>query len=119
MKLPTLFLTIGFIACPAAAMAQEDVWELQNAGVATSLRGLCAVSETCCWASGARGTVILTTDGGQSWQAVGPSDAEAADFRDLQAWDESTAVIMSAMLIVCIEPRMAATYAALDSDCNT
>ena len=96
MKLQTLFLTIGFIACPAAAMAQEDVWELQHAGVATSLRGLCAVSETCCWASGARGTVIRTTDGGQSWQAVGPSDAEASDFRDLQAWDESTAVIMSA-----------------------
>ena len=96
MKLPTLFLTIGFIAFPAAAMSQEDVWELQNSGVATSLRGLCAVSETCCWASGAEGTVIRTTNGGKSWRTVGPPDAEAADFRDLQAWNELTAVIMSA-----------------------
>ena len=96
MKLPALFLTIGFIAFPAAAMSQEDVWELQNSGVATSLRGLCAVSETCCWASGAKGTVIRTTDGGESWRTVGPPDTETADFRDLEAWDEFTAVLMSA-----------------------
>ena len=87
---------MGFLIFPATAIAQEDVWELQNSGVATSLRGLCAVNETCCWASGAKGTVIRTTDGGKSWRVVGPPDAEAADFRDLQAWDESTAVVMSA-----------------------
>ena len=96
MKLLTLMLSISFVGFPATAMPQDDVWELQNSGVATSLRGLCAVSETCCWASGAKGTVIRTTDGGKSWQTVGPPDAEAADFRDLQAWDEFTAVIMSA-----------------------
>lgn len=95
-NLPTLFLIIGFIVFPAAARSQEDVWELQNSGVATSLRGLCAVSETCCWASGAKGTVIRTIDGGRSWRTVGPPDTEAADFRDLQAWDEFTALIMSA-----------------------
>ncbi len=96
IKLTALYLAIGFIVFPAAAVSQEDVWELQNSGVATSLRGLCAVSETCCWASGAKGTVIRTTDGGKSWRSVGPPDTEAADFRDLQAWDEFTAVIMSA-----------------------
>ncbi|MBC7967873.1 MAG: oxidoreductase [Fuerstia sp.] len=92
----TFFLTIGLIVFPAVAMSQEDVWELQKSGVAASLRGLCAVSETCCWASGAKGTVIRTVDGGKSWRAVGPPNAEAADFRDIQVWDESTAVIMSA-----------------------
>lgn len=92
----TCFLTIGLIVFPAAAMGQEDVWALQNSGVETSLRGLCAVNQTCCWASGAKGTVIRTTDGGKSWEAVGPPNVEAADFRDIQAWDESTAVIMSA-----------------------
>ena len=76
--------------------AQEDAWELQNSGVVSSLRGICAVSETCCWASGAAGTVVRTIDAGKSWQSVGPTDATTADFRDIEAWDESTAVIMSA-----------------------
>ncbi|HQZ63890.1 MAG TPA: hypothetical protein PLY87_02385, partial [Planctomycetaceae bacterium] len=78
------------------AAGQDDVWKLQNSGVDVSLRGICAVSDTCCWASGAKGTVIRTTDGGSSWQSIGPPGADAADFRDVQAWDESTAVIMSA-----------------------
>ena len=57
------FLTFGLIAFPAAALSQEDVWELQKSGVAASLRGLCAVSETCCWASGAKGTVLIGLGG--------------------------------------------------------
>lgn len=73
-----------------------EVWELQRSGVNVSLRGVSAVSDTCCWASGVKGTVIRTIDGGKSWQSTGPRGADAADFRDIQAWDESTAVIMSA-----------------------
>ena len=87
---------VGLLLCLSVAAGQDDVWELQNSGFSVSLRGVCAVSDSCCWASGAKGTVIRTEDGGGSWQSVGPPDAEAADFRDIQAWDESTAVIMSA-----------------------
>ena len=87
---------VGLLLCLSVAAGQDDVWELQNSGFSVSLRGVCAVSDSCCWASGAKGTVIRTKDGGGSWQSVGPPDAEAADFRDIQAWDESTAVIMSA-----------------------
>ncbi|MBL8817856.1 MAG: hypothetical protein JNL58_17655 [Planctomyces sp.] len=79
-----------------ASAEQDHFWELQDSGVNVSLRGVSAVSDTCCWASGAKGTVIRTTDGGKTWQSIGLSDTEAADFRDIHAWDESTAVIMSA-----------------------
>ncbi len=77
-------------------MAQEDVWELQDSGVVSSLRGICAVDEKCCWASGAAGAVVRTIDAGESWRVVGPLNTNTADFRDIQAWDESTAVIMGA-----------------------
>jgi photosystem II stability/assembly factor-like uncharacterized protein len=96
MKRTSILLTIGFLIFPAADMASGVQWEHQDSGVATSLRGLSAVNESCCWASGAKGTVIRTIDGGKSWRAVGPLNIETADFRDIKAWDESTAVIMSA-----------------------
>lgn len=71
------------------------VWELQHSEKEGSFRGLCAVSAQVCWASGTGGTVLRTTDGGKSWKSVGPPSSEALDFRDLEAWDENTAVIMS------------------------
>jgi photosystem II stability/assembly factor-like uncharacterized protein len=86
----------GITDAASTRAINSDPWQMQNSGVDASLRGLCAVSETCCWASGAKGTVIRTTDGGATWVAVGPAHAETADFRDIQAWDESTAVVMSA-----------------------
>ena len=93
---PDIWSVVGLLLFCSVAAGQDEVWRLQNSGVAVSLRGMSAVSDTCCWASGAKGTVIRTTDSGSSWQSVGPPGAEAADFRDIQAWDESAAVIMSA-----------------------
>ena len=87
---------VGLLLFCSVAAGHDHFWELQNSGVNVSLRGVSAVSDICCWASGAKGTVIRTTDGGGSWQSIGPPAADAADFRDIQAWDESTAVIMSA-----------------------
>ncbi len=74
----------------------EEMWELQDSTVSVSLRGICTVSDTCCWASGAKGTVVLTIDGGSTWRSVGPPNLAAADFRDVHAWNEQTAIVMSA-----------------------
>ena len=71
-------------------------WELQNSDVRVSLRGICAVDEMTCWASGAGGVVILTVDGGQSWNPVGPPNSVEIDFRDVYAWDARRALIMAA-----------------------
>ncbi len=37
-----------------------------------------------------------TVDGGLTWTSVGPPMTEAADFRDIHAWNDRTAIIMSA-----------------------
>lgn len=70
-------------------------WVKQNVGTAASLRGLSVVNEKIVWASGAGGTVIRTIDGGKTWAVLSVPGAEKLDFRDIEAFDENTAYILS------------------------
>jgi photosystem II stability/assembly factor-like uncharacterized protein len=67
----------------------------QNSGVDVQLRGISAVSDKVAWASGAKGTVLRTIDGGATWQRLEIVGAEALDFRDIQAFDQNTAFVLS------------------------
>jgi len=69
-------------------------WIIQESGTTESFRGLSVVDERTAWASGTKGTVLRTVDGGVSWAAVPVRGAEAADFRDIEAFDAETAVVM-------------------------
>lgn len=85
-------LLVLLIVCSAVGSAQSVK---QNSGTDASLRGVKAVSEKICWASGTGGTVLLTTDGGEHWNVMHVSGAEKLDFRDVEAWDAKTAIVMS------------------------
>lgn len=88
----------GLPATPAAAdppTSAELSWELTSTGVNARLRGLSAVNQTTAWASGSAGTVLRTTDGGQTWQNVSPPDVTTLQFRDIEAFDADTAVALS------------------------
>ncbi|MGD0781566.1 MAG: oxidoreductase, partial [Candidatus Aminicenantales bacterium] len=52
------------------------------------------VDENTAWASGSQGTVLRTLDGGKSWQAAGVPGMSRTDFRDVEAFDAGTAVVM-------------------------
>jgi photosystem II stability/assembly factor-like uncharacterized protein len=67
----------------------------QASGVTARLRGVSAPSARVAWASGAGGTVLRTTDGGASWQLRPVPGAEALDFRDVDAFDEKVAYVLS------------------------
>jgi photosystem II stability/assembly factor-like uncharacterized protein len=67
----------------------------QTSGVDVQLRGISAVSDKVAWASGAKGTVLRTLDGGATWQRLEIVGAEALDFRDIQAFDQNTAFVLS------------------------
>ena len=72
-------------------------WEMQKSGTTASLRGVCAVSSTVAWASGSNGTYLrTTTDGGKIWRAGTIHGASSLDFRDIQAFDADTALVISA-----------------------
>ncbi len=86
--LPLLLLATALPCC-----AQ---WYLQDAHTSASLRGIHAVSDQIAWASGTGGTVLRTLDGGLHWEhCATPPGAESLDFRGIQAFDASTAIVMS------------------------
>ncbi len=70
-------------------------WQKQNVDTKASLRGLSVVSEKVIWASGTGGSVLRTVDGGKNWSVLKVPDAEKLDFRDIEAFDENTAYILS------------------------
>jgi photosystem II stability/assembly factor-like uncharacterized protein len=83
------------LAASIAIAPQPYRWEPQNSGVTARLRGVSAVSERVAWASGAGGTVLRTADGGSSWRKLTVPDAEALDFRDVDAISATTAYLLS------------------------
>ena len=67
----------------------------QNSGTDVQLRGISAVSDKVAWASGAKGTVLRTVDGGATWQKLEIVGTELLDFRDIQAFDQNTAFVLA------------------------
>jgi len=80
---------------PRDAVQAEGPWSVQQSGTDVQLRGISAVSDTVAWASGAKGIVLRTIDGGAHWEKVSVPNAEALDFRDVQGFDQNTAFVLS------------------------
>lgn len=81
-----------FVMFISSADAQ---WQKQKVETDASFRGLSVVSENVVWASGSSGTFIRTIDGGKSWMVGKIPDADKLDFRDIEAFDENTAYVLS------------------------
>ena len=58
------------------------------------MRGLYSVNEKITWASGSGGVFMKTTDG-NNWASDTISGCTKLDFRDIHAFDEKTAIVMS------------------------
>ena len=95
----SLILVVLALAATSLAFApgsQNDFsWQLTPTGSTARLRGLSVVSSSVVWASGSGGTVLRTVNGGATWQNVGPPGTETLQFRDIEAFDASNAVILS------------------------
>ncbi len=70
-------------------------WKAVDVGTAASFRGLHVVDDNVIWVSGTKGTVIVSSDGGKTWRQRIVEGAEELDFRDIHAFDDRTAVIIS------------------------
>lgn len=60
-----------------------------------SLRGLSVVNDTVIWASGSKGTVVKSLNGGNSFTWLTVKGHEQRDFRDIEAFDAKTAIIIA------------------------
>jgi photosystem II stability/assembly factor-like uncharacterized protein len=93
-----LLAALGALVATSMAVASGGKalsWQLTPTGTTARFRGLSAVSERTAWVSGTLGTVLRTTDKGATWLSVGPPGTAALQFRDIEAFDANTAVIMS------------------------
>jgi photosystem II stability/assembly factor-like uncharacterized protein len=84
------------VSALAGLTIAAPVWTQQLTGVNARLRGISAVSDRVVWASGGAGTVLKTTNGGDTWTRVAaPPGAEQLDFRDIDAFSSNVAYILS------------------------
>ncbi len=63
--------------------------------IQSSFRGLSVPSDNVVWVSGSNGTVGRSTDAGKTWRWTIVPGFEKRDFRDIEAFDSMTAIIMA------------------------
>ncbi len=64
-------------------------------GKPTSIRGLSVVDDSVAWISGSKGYIAITRNGGKNWDWQQVKGFEKADFRDIEAFSDEEAIIMS------------------------
>lgn len=87
-----IYLMSGSVLIP------EFQWQLQTQESRADFRGISVISSQVAWVSGTKGTVLRTMDGGKTWKDVHVPEAEGLDFRDIQAFDDKTAIVLSSGL---------------------
>ncbi|MFN4971858.1 MAG: hypothetical protein ACK4Y6_04580 [Bacteroidota bacterium] len=104
MRLPTAAAALLFIFTYLNTHAQYtiqlfDTLTYTYTGDASlrkiSFRGISSPDESVMWASGSKGTVARTTNGGKQVTLNQLKGYESSDFRDIHAWDDKHAVVMS------------------------
>jgi photosystem II stability/assembly factor-like uncharacterized protein len=87
-------LIIAALLAGAAATA-SSTWVFQASPTPERLRGVSAVSDTVAWASGNKGSIVRTSDGGASWTRLAVPGAEDLDFRDIEAFSAEIAYALA------------------------
>lgn len=91
--------TLFFLFCfslSALLFAQGSLPRIDTltSGKKTSLRGMSVVDDKVVWVSGSNGTVGKSVNGGKDWKWYQVSRFDSADFRDIEAFDATTAIVM-------------------------
>jgi photosystem II stability/assembly factor-like uncharacterized protein len=69
--------------------------QILTQGTATSIRGLSVVSDEVVWASGSKGMIGRSVDGGKNWNWIQVPGFEKREFRDIEAFDQLNAVVLA------------------------
>ena len=96
MKELTSILLLFVLACGQNNHPAPPIIEPLESGTKASFRALSVVDEQTAWVSGTGGTVLITTDGGRKWLNISAGVPDSIDFRDIEAFSEKEALILSA-----------------------
>jgi len=88
-----LFYTLFLFSFFQNSFAQKI--EILTDSVHSSFRGLSVVNNVVVWVCGSNGTVGKSIDGGNNWKWMNVKGFEKTDFRDIEAFDKKTALIMA------------------------
>ena len=102
----------GILAWPFVAASAGAQWRFAASTTTAEFRGLSVVEDRVVWASGSRGTVARSEDGGVTWRIDTVAGATHLDFRSIHAVDARTAFIASAGEA---EKGLAAIYVTRDA----
>ncbi|QEC43019.1 WD40/YVTN/BNR-like repeat-containing protein [Pseudobacter ginsenosidimutans] len=83
------------IACLLSLTGYSQKIEILKTGIKSSLRGLCVLNDNLIWTSGSGGTVGRSTDGGKTWEWNIVPGFEKREFRDIEAFDANTAIVIA------------------------
>ena len=86
---------VSLILCCHILSAQKPEVQLVTSGTNSSLRGLCVVNDNVIWVSGSNGTVGKSLNSGKKWNWMTVKGFENKEFRDIEAFDANTAIIMA------------------------
>jgi photosystem II stability/assembly factor-like uncharacterized protein len=96
MKLSHIFI-LGTLFCSLSfnsVLKAQSITILQQ-DKPTSIRGLSVVDDKTAWISGSKGYIAKTNDGGKTWDWQQVKGYEKSDFRDIEAFSDKEAIIMS------------------------
>ena len=88
-------LLVAALATTGVTDVASAQWQAQSTPTDVELRGLSVVSASVVWASGQRGTVVHTRDGGARWTRDTIPGAGTLDLRAIAATSETTAHAIS------------------------
>src|SRR5580692_916081 len=91
IKIKVLIFLFVLLNCKTSA---QEIHVLTSS-LKISIRGLSVVDDNIIWASGSSGTVARSTNGGKTFDWLKIKDYEKRDFRDIEAFDSNTAIIMA------------------------
>jgi photosystem II stability/assembly factor-like uncharacterized protein len=83
-----------YLLCVASNTMAQQI-EILHDNRPVSLRGLSVVNDKIVWVSGNKGTVGKSTDSGKTWKWITVPGYENRDFRDIEGFNENTAVIIA------------------------
>jgi len=87
-----LTLLVLALVVPAA----KAQWQILDSHTTADLRGIDNVGNGVAWTSGSKGAILRTEDGGRVWQLCAtPPGGANLDFRSIQAFSATTAVVMA------------------------
>jgi photosystem II stability/assembly factor-like uncharacterized protein len=94
-KMKKISLIAAALFVTVFLQAQPPRIEILTKDTKTSLRGLSVATDNIVWVSGSNGTVGRSSNGGKNWKWLVVKGFEKTEFRDIEAFDANTAIIMA------------------------